>query len=403
MPTKCSKANDRTIVLTYLFVGTVLGGLFYNPADIPSYIQGSLGVINGVNIYTLQGVVYPPPLYLFAATVFKIVGLHFNLTPSSYVAISVFACICAVTQSFVYLLGSKVVAPRNNNKWVLAALFNPFVIYVSFLYGQMESFVILGVAGVIYGDIKEQWAIGGAALAVATSVKLYPVVLFLPYIYHNWENAARIIKGAAPIGVLTTILMTLYLPQSLTIFSSASGVVRPVNAIYLASLSFSPKWLVTGLFLLTFMASTCVSLLMEKEPVRYLIPLVPVVLFYPNILEYRWLPLAVGSLLIGYLPTQDGISRLCRVYGWLWTLFGTLAMITGTIEGWYEGKLWVVSTFHSLPQLPIVFGVWSHSFESILTSPVLFELVVLRGLRTAIAIIFIITVIIWCKRVKEKH
>lgn len=391
--------------LSFVVFGILIGGLLHNPADPPSYAQGSIYFMQFKNIYNHSGVVYPPFLYAVAAVFLSILSNFIDIYPTSYTAISTFVGIGAVTQVVCYLLGRNIISAKRSWNWFIASLFNPFVVYVTLVFGQMEVFVILGLVGVIYAELKEEWAIGGAALAIAASVKIYPVVLFFPYIYHNKEKAYNIILGAAPVGAFTAILMMIYLPESLTIVRSASGGVRPVNALYILTLSYIPSWTATLVFLTTFSIAIAISLFVDDIS-RYIIPLIPLVLFYPDILEYRWLPITVGTILIGYLPgnINTNIEDICESYGSLWLILGTLAMAVGTIEGWYEGKPWIVPTTGVLPEPVILFGTWqlNTTFGPFFNGPILVELFALRMIRTGIAILFIASIISWALKMYEE-
>lgn len=401
MALEVTKDKKIALLIIYIFVGTLVGGLIYNPYDPRHYARGAIGVLQGVNIYELNGVVYPPLLYVFSSILFYAISGFTEITTRNYPAIATFVGIGTTTQVFSYILGARLVSDNRTTKWAIASLLNPFVIYVVILFGQMESFIILGIIGVIYSESDDQWEIGGAALAIAASVKIYPAVLFLPYSYHNRENIYRIMRGAIPVGIIIFLLMILYLPESLTIIFSSSGGIRPVNALYIVSLSTVPDWLVSVVFIGSLVIATIISLAMSDNCVRYLIPLVPVVLFYPDVIEYRWLPLAVGALLIGYLPQgpDTKIRHTCKRYGWLWILLGTLAMVVGTIEGWYEGDPWLVPTFGTLPEPPTIFGMWNpgFSFGPLSGNAISAERVILRFIRTGIAAIFIVSIVIWCR------
>lgn len=395
-----------TFGIMFVILGTIAGGLLHS-SDPPNYAEGALGILAGENIYEYGGVVYPPLLYFIAAIPLFIISQFVELTVDSYPTIAVFAGIGAVAQSISYILGSVIIDNNRHKKWIFASLLNPFVLYVVILYGQMESFIILGIIGVIYATYTDRWKIGGVLLAIAGAVKIYPLVLFLPFVWHNRGEMLEILKGAVPIGALTFALMIPYLPESLKIVSTPSRTgVRPMNALYIFSASLVSDQTVSLLFIISLLLTTIYACsITTEERIEYLLPLVPVVLFYPDIIEYRWLPLAVGALFIGYISFQEEsqVSDVCKRYGWIWSTLGTLAMIVGAIEGWYEGAPWLVPISGDLTSLPVIFGMWTppFSFGPLDGNPILFERIVLRIIRTMISLIFIITVLLWCGHIYQ--
>lgn len=380
-------------IIAFVIVAALIGGLVHNPYDPVRYGIGAIGVLQGQNIYTFPGIVYPPLFYVLSSIVIYPIYMLNGISAESYPVIGAFVGIGTTVQALSYLLGDRIISDTYSKEWAIACLINPFVIYVVLLFGQMESFVVLGIVGVIYAEYTEQWEIGGALLMVAASVKIFPAILFLPFLWHNRENAYRIMRGAAPVGIFTSLLMILFLPESLTIVSSSLYGNRPVNALYIFSLTLVPSRVASVVFIGTFMLSGLIAIMITSdEYIRYLIPFVPVVLFYPDVIEYRWLPLAVGTLLIGYLP-ESSDSRLYKQYGWLWVLLGTAAMMIGTIEGWYEGDPWLVPTFGTLPGLPPIVEQWN-SKVSVAR--------LIRVVRLGVAFIFIISVLNWCRLIRSR-
>lgn len=387
--------DDRKTVsiIAFVIVAALIGGLVHNPYDPVRYGKGAIGVLQGQNIYIFPGIVYPPLFYILSSIVIYPIYILNGISAESYPVIGAFVGIGATVQALSYLLGDRIISDTYSKEWAIASLINPFVIYVVLLFGQMESFVVLGIVGVIYAEYTEQWEIGGALLMVAASVKIFPAILFLPFLWHNRENAYRIMRGAAPVGIVTSLLMIPFLPESLTIVSSSLYGIRPVNALYIFSLTLVPGRVASVVFIGTFMLSGLISIMITSDGyIRYLIPLVPVVLFYPDVIEYRWLPLAVGTLLIGYLPERSD-SRLYKQYGWLWVLLGTAAMMIGTVEGWYEGDPWLVPTFGTLPGLPPIVEQWNSNVSVAR---------LIRVVRLGVAFIFIISVLNWCRLIRSR-
>lgn len=388
--------------VTFVVVGTFVGGLTHNPFDPARYAKGAIGILEGANIYRIRGVVYPPPLYVLSSVFLYVASLFTRVQTNSYVTIATFVGIGTTMQALAYVLGSKLVCETKATLWAFASLYNPFVVYVLVLFGQMESFIVLGLVGVLYAEHTSRWEVGGALLAVAASVKIYPAILFLPFVWRNRQHAFRIVRGAVPVGVVTVLLMIPYFPDSLRIFFSALWGVRPINALYIVSLSTVPSWVVSGVFVSTFVLAGVVSAVIEADRyVAYLLPLVPVVLFYSDVIEYRWLPLTVGVLLIGYSRgPSPKIRRLCRRYGWGWIALGTVALVVASLRSLYVGDPWLVPTFDVLPELSTVFSAWYPSvpFADRLS---LADRTVVELVRTGIAIVFIVSVLNWCRLVFE--
>lgn len=389
--------DRKTIyVVAYVILAALVGGLLHNPYDPVRYGEGALGILEGGDIYGQKGVVYPPTLYVAASILLLLLSTGTEISVDGYVALATFVGIGTTVQAASYLMGDKIVDSSYSEEWAIVTLLSPFVVYVVILFGQMESFVILAIVGVIYAERTERWEVGGSSVAIAASVKIFPAVLFVPFLLRNRSNAYRILRGAAPVGIVTVLLMLFFLPGSLTIFTSSLYGIQPVNVLYILSAGRVPSWVAGGIFLMTLAGSALLSARIPEGYVGYLIPLIPVVLVYPDVLEYRWLPFTVGALLVGYLQqaSPSGSQPDHRRYGWFWMILGTLAMIVGTIESWYDGSPWLVPTFGSLPEPATVSGL-SHSivpFESLTYS-----------LRLGVAFVFFISVAHWCWAVYRSY
>lgn len=333
----------------------LLGGLTHNPADPIHYAQGALGLLHETDIYTISGVVYPPLLYALTAPVFWLLGHTVApTTPASYTAIAVFAILGSTVHVTVYRLGKPLLPAEAERGWLFASLLNPFALFVTVLFGQMEVFIVLGVVGAIYGHHTGRYWVGGAALSLASAVKIYPVVLFIPYLVHHRAHSRRILAGGAPILAITGGLMLL-LPNATAIFG-ASTASRPVSLLVILFDGGIAASTVDLVFKAALVISVGAAVILSlPDDLRLLPPLIPPALLYPNVIEYRWLPLAMGLLAVGYLTTdaKTEVRELCWRCGWIVTILGFTAMLTGTLEGWLEGQPWIVPITGTLPAFPV--------------------------------------------------
>jgi hypothetical protein len=396
MNPKVTIDRKSVYLLAYLILAVLVGGLVHNPFDPVRYAKGALGILEGGDIYAQKGVVYPPTLYVVASLLLFVISSGTETSVDGYVTLATFVGIGTAVQMASYLLGDRVIDNSHSQEWAIATLLSPFVVYVVVLFGQMESFVVLAIVGVVYAERTRRWEIGGASVAIAASVKIFPAALFVPLLIRNRENAYRILRGAAPVIIATTLLMIVFLPGSLTIFSSSLYGIRPVNALYLLSAGQIPSWVAAGTFIVSFVGLTLLSACIPDGYVGYLVPFLPVVLVYPDVLEYRWLPIAVGAILLGYLPRTSNPNSFPDHgrYGWLWTLLGTLAMILGTIEGWFDGSPWLVPTFGALQEPATVLGTGQLD-ESVGA--------LVRSLRLGVVFVFVLSVLHWCRMVYRSY
>jgi hypothetical protein len=339
--------RDAQLAIFVLFCG-LIGGFIYNPVDPVNYGRGSL-IFYTSNIYQLDrgaaAFVYSPIFYAVPGILFTIIEfLGYNLTASSYGVIATFAAIGAGAQSLVYVFGLGVISDRYQREWLIGSLLNPFALFVTVVYGQMEIFGALGFISVIYIVKKEKFRRGSLYLTLASSVKLYPAVLFVPLIVRNKKRLREIIIGTIPIAVPTAILMLLLLPDSLTIFVPG-GVLPWVDASSVVILNLLTFGVLEGWVSVIFLAIFAISVLISlhrtiRAEIAYLIPIMCVGIFYPTFFEYRWLPVSLSFLLLGYLDTDwsTGLRQVFQRLGWLMTGAGTLGMVLLSINGTVKSR-----------------------------------------------------------------
>lgn len=117
------------------------------------------------------------------------------------------------------LLFSLVKRETNKESIALASaslwFLNPLVIWVSSGWGQYDSLPVLFTVFALYLAVSNRFFLSAIALSVATSLKLYPAVLFVPLAIYAWKRGTLSAKGKGPVFKFTLGLALTLLPLSL--------------------------------------------------------------------------------------------------------------------------------------------------------------------------------------------
>lgn len=354
------KSRDLTIPIGAIILATIVGGLFFNPYDVPNYVWVSNGLLNGENIYQeLDYVMYPPFLYFIGAFFMGIIEfiLDISIVPgrNQYIAMMLFAFIAAVPQVIAYQLGSVLINDSDSRAWLFGVLGSPLAIFVVLFHGQMTSYVVLGFVAVIYAIHTDHHHIGGLGLIIAASVKIYPAVLFLPYLIRCRDHWRGIVIGATPIAILNLALLGIWFPASLSFLVEQQNAIRPINILHIISPSLGIID-VNTIFKISLLVMTMVAVIAPiEDDIAMVLPLFPVVFLYVDTLEYRWLALAIAAILVGLVDIHSDDNELRRRFyqlGWVTTICGMAGMLFGQMTGLVNGVPWWELTFWTWPSLP---------------------------------------------------
>lgn len=318
----------------------VIGGFVYNPYDVPAYINGAEAMLQGIPLYDVQSVVYPPLLYAILTPIVATTN-SFSLFGGSYLTVAGITAINSAIIFIAYWLGSKIVDPKYARLWLIGTLFNPFLFYVIVLFGQFESVIILGLVGAIYGQKTGRYGVGGATLAFATAVKIYPAALGIIYTFRHRDQLPKVLIGAAGPAALTLGLSIMYFPDVLTVLTAGGGRVRPINILYIFTAGTITPSVSSVIFKFLFLASVLTALNPKySDHFSLLMPIFIVSFFYTDLLEYRWAPLCVGLILVGSLQ-ESKATKWLRRGGIVTASFGFIGMLAGSLEGIAEGDPWL--------------------------------------------------------------
>ncbi|OGM08772.1 hypothetical protein A2Z67_01845 [Candidatus Woesebacteria bacterium RBG_13_36_22] len=173
------------LVLSSLFI---LKPLTYNNyPDFGSYYYSTKNLTEGRNPYFDLGnrfgfFLYPPPvLFLFL----PLTLISYSVAGKIFTAISIFCFLLSI-----YLLLKIInIKPFSNLGMFLSILaFNFFPAKFTLGMGQINNIVLLGVILFIYFSLNKEWIYSGIFLALASLLKVWPVILLtVPLINSRWK------------------------------------------------------------------------------------------------------------------------------------------------------------------------------------------------------------------------
>jgi Gpi18-like mannosyltransferase len=229
-------ADLRIPIIVGLLIRIVVAPFTSLPNDVGVWWQAAAHATQGVGLYQFPGFSYPPLYGYWALLVGSVVHL-FGASPGVLGSISTH-----VTSPLYEALGSVVTTPigtllfklpmiaadlgtgwciwrlsfklgastRQARSAFLWWFFNPLVIVVSAVHGQIDSIASLAIALALLAAAEGTWALAGAALALGVAVKLVPAFLFLPFIGYivgtsvkvRYKSLVEFVSGAFIGGVI---------------------------------------------------------------------------------------------------------------------------------------------------------------------------------------------------------
>ena len=200
----------KHVVLIGLAIRLVLAPFTSVSGDVAVWWQVAVNSIHGLGLYSLPGFSYPPLFgywamavggisHLLGVPIHALGGSDFNLAA---LAQSGFASSSVVTTPLGTLffklpmiladvvtgwcvwrlslaLGASRLQARSAFNWWF---FNPLVIFVSSVHGQIDSLVALTIAMAVLAALEGSWTLAGMAIAAGVSLKITPVFLIFPLV-----------------------------------------------------------------------------------------------------------------------------------------------------------------------------------------------------------------------------
>jgi Gpi18-like mannosyltransferase len=185
-------------------LGTFLGQqydmqIFYTSGYVvskgisPYGIFPTRAIFNNPNFFQeLPGIGYPPPWGLYLALVYTVVYVPTGNLFAYNLAIKLPSIISNIALAFILerIAIQEGVKKEDSKKIFYFFLFNPLMIYISAVWGQFDSLVILttilGINDLFHGRIKRS----GLFFALSGSLKVIPLVLalvFLIFVKRNYS------------------------------------------------------------------------------------------------------------------------------------------------------------------------------------------------------------------------
>lgn len=274
-------ADLRTPIIVGLLIRFIVAPFTSLPGDVAVWWQAAAHATQGVGLYQFPGFSYPPLYGYWALLVGSVVHL-FGASPGLLGSITTH-----VTSPLYEALGSIVTTPigtllfklpmiaadlgtgwciwrlsfklgastRQARSAFLWWFFNPLVIVVSAVHGQIDSIASLAIALALLAAAEETWALAGAALAFGVAVKLVPAFLFLPFVGYivgksakdRYKSLVLFVSGAFIGGVILigpvlghNFVQDVFTRESVT--GSGIGGLGLGGLLYLPALSGVLSW-----------------------------------------------------------------------------------------------------------------------------------------------------------------
>jgi len=166
-------------------------GYIVAKGDVPYGLFPASQIFNHQGFFEiLPGLGYPPPWGLFLGLVYLIV---YKPTSNIFVynlAVKIPGILANIGLAFIMekIAIQEGIDKINSNRIFHFFLFNPYFIYISAVWGQFDSVVIMLVILAINYLLHCKWIKSSVFVALATSLKIIPLLLFPMYLFYLRRN-----------------------------------------------------------------------------------------------------------------------------------------------------------------------------------------------------------------------
>lgn len=182
-----------------------------------------------------------PPLYLALLTalgkLYAVFQPDLAFTPLQRVLIKLPAVVADLgSAALLYGITAAGLGDARRSAWPLLAAalwaFNPAVIYVSSVWGQVDAIHTFWMLGALWAALQKRWGWSGFLMALALLTKLQAVAIAPVLLLVTWLGGTRALlrttlTGAATLGVAFAGLV-------------ARGALQPLLNVYFGSVGFYP-------------------------------------------------------------------------------------------------------------------------------------------------------------------
>lgn len=339
------KRRNITIgIILYVIFVSAFGMFSYHHSDANSFFSMISSFYSEGKMYSNPAPSYFPLVYLLMAIFLypiRVIGL--TIGPNSY---SLFLINCLFALSLVLLVYygySGSVQKTQLKTWVLFVLLNPLTLIGVYIWGQSDALVALGVGIAIIAATRNSWVLFGAGAAFGASLKIYPGLMLLPPLLRQSGARKDILKGILPIALINILLLLFDYKNAIGAFlnpnysfgirGGRSGITESNPAWMIGYFTSIPAEQLASII---FVVSVIIMLIwalfgiFKIDSLRIIVVLFPILLTYPTLYTYRWLPIIVGISWLGY--TQSGLYRL-KVYAQGASLIGAYYLLIQILLG----------------------------------------------------------------------
>ncbi|MCX6812523.1 MAG: glycosyltransferase 87 family protein [Candidatus Berkelbacteria bacterium] len=243
--------NFWVIMIAGLLVRLILAGITSWNNDIRVWFQFAADLKSGIGVYTNKTFSYPPGLAAILSVVYYPLTIFSNPSQWSHysavvdklsaasllfwpnVATPFFAFYSKIPLflaeiGFLLVLYSTYKKNIGLDKIKLILLFfylNPLVIFVSAIHGQLDLFPILVLAAGFLFYRKQNFFWSGILIGLATTMKLYPALIFLPLLFYIFSTGVSKQYFTSAYKLLLGFLLPVSAMLVYMIFVPASSVV----------------------------------------------------------------------------------------------------------------------------------------------------------------------------------
>ena len=334
------------LVVTSCYVLFQQTDLFHTSSSSYAYLNGHIADFYDYNNKIIAGEdpFYLPLIYIIFAIwniPLKLLGLMHDVAASGLtlslaelawtkllIAVFYFA-----TAYVIFLIG-KSIAGQSEKAKLIAVIFatSPIAIFGAFIFGQYDIIGVFFTMLGFYFYIKHDYFRFSLFFSLAISLKMFPLVIFIPLLLLVEKRIVHIIKYGAIALAATAILMAIYYNSAAfrsDFFSVASGRITILEELSLSPVNSSPYLILLITVICIYAYIKEVDLDSEQYKTAVNISLLSYASLFSTVFWHpQWLLMIVPFFALSYLFIKDASKS------YLIDIAGMFAFIYIVVNQW---------------------------------------------------------------------
>ena len=333
------------LVVTSCYVLFQQTDLFHTSSTSYAFLNGHIADFYDYNHKILPGWEYYLPLLYIIFAIWniplKLLGIMHDVSTSgitlSIVELAWTKFLIVIfyfgTTYIIYLIG-KVISGQSQKAKSLAVIFatSPIAIFTAFIFGQYDIMVVFFTMLGFYFYVKHDYLKFSLFFSLAISLKMFPMVIFLPLLLLVEKRIVHIMKYGAIVLAATLLQIAMYYNNASfrsNFLSAVSGRATVLQDFNLSAVNKSPYLIILITIICIYAYIKAVDLDTEEYKTAINISLLSYACLFATIFWHpQWLLMIVPFFALSYLYIKDAAKF------YLIDIVGMFAFIYIVVNQW---------------------------------------------------------------------